>query len=297
MAITPQAQMQYFDFEIKEWKPLPTMAQLTEANACFCAEYVGNHLYVAGKKEEYFVTYRYDTVSNTWKTLPPILGCEHKIDSLCSIDDYIYAIRASQPPHRFSLKTNQWQSISSFCFTGVSPSTFCCKASAVFNSCLFVVQGNGRVMRSTGIGMPRYEGEPAVVFCFDPELNQWKARASANCAHFGSSLFVANGRLCIAGGTRCIYNNSVAQVEIYNEQNNQWSQVEQSHIPNNNLGAVEVEGRVYFIINNFPIDSGIRISPGEKYPVPLGEWENLRKVDNNAVLCYLPVRNESLTAE
>ena len=47
MAITPQAQMQYFDFEIKEWKPLPTMAQLTEANACFCAEYVGSHLYVA----------------------------------------------------------------------------------------------------------------------------------------------------------------------------------------------------------------------------------------------------------
>ena len=50
MAITPQAQMQYFDFEIKEWKPFPTMAQLTEANECFCAEYVGNHLYVAGKK-------------------------------------------------------------------------------------------------------------------------------------------------------------------------------------------------------------------------------------------------------
>ena len=297
MAITPQAQMQYFDFEIKEWKPLPTMAQLTEANACFCAEYVGNHLYVAGKKEEYFVTYRYDTVRNTWKTLPPILGCEHKIDSLCSIDDYIYAIRASQPPHRFSLKTNQWQSISSFCFTGVCPSTFCCKASAVFNSCLFVVQGNGRMMRSTGSGFPRYEEKPAVVFCFDPELNQWKAGASANCAHFGSSLFVVNSRLCIAGGTRCIYNNSVAPVEIYNEQNNQWSHVEQSHIPNNNLGAVEVEGRVYFIINNFPIDSGIRIPPGEKYPVPLDEWENLREVDSNAVLCYLPVRNESLTAE
>ena len=65
----------------------------------------------------------------------------------------------------------------------------------------------------------------------------------------------------------------------------------------NNLGAVEIEGRVYFIINNFPVDSWIRIPPREKYPVPLDEWENLRKVDYNAVLCYLPVRNESLTAE
>ena len=31
--------------------------------------------------------------------------------------------------------------------------------------------------------------------------------------------------------------------------------------------------------------------------MPLDEWENLRKVDNNAVLCYLPVRNGSLTAD
>ena len=54
---------------------------------------------------------------------------------------------------------------------------------------------------------------------------------------------------------------------------------------------------MYFIINNFPIDSGIRIPTGEKYPVPLDEWENLREVDNNAVLCYLPVRNESLTGD
>ena len=73
--------------------------------------------------------------------------------------------------------------------------------------------------------------------------------------------------------------------------------VQQSRIPKNTLGAVEVEGRVYFIINNFPIDSGIRILPEEVYPVPLDEWENLRKVNSNAVLCYLPVRGESLTRE
>ena len=162
---------------------------------------------------------------------------------------------------------------------------------------MFVVYGIDRQRRSTRSGIPRYEDKPAAVFCFDPELNQWKAKASANCVHFKSSLFVVNGRLCIAGGTGSITYNSVAPVEIYDEQNNKWSHVEQSHIPNNNLGAVEVEGRVYFIINNFPIDSGIRIPPGEKYPVPLDEWGNLREVDYNAVLCYLPVRNESLTAE
>ena len=73
--------------------------------------------------------------------------------------------------------------------------------------------------------------------------------------------------------------------------------MKQTHIPPNNLGAVEVEGKVYFIINNFPFDSGIRIPPGEVYPVCLDEWENLGKVNTNAILCYVPVKKENLTTE
>ena len=56
-----------------------------------------------------------------------------------------------------------------------------------------------------------------------------------------------------------------------------WTVVDQSHILPNNLGAVQVEGSVYFIINNFPVDSGIRIPPGEVYPISLNEREDLRK--------------------
>ncbi|KAJ7384538.1 hypothetical protein OS493_021169 [Desmophyllum pertusum] len=94
--------------------------------------------------------------------------------------------------------------------------------------------------------------------------------------------------------TCCCY---AEPVEVYDEKNNTWSVVEQKHIPSNNLGAVEIEGRVYFLINKFPFDSGIRIPPGELYPVPLDEWENLAKVHKNAVLCYLPVKRESLKTE
>ena len=95
-----------------------------------------------------------------------------------------------------------------------------------------------------------------------------------------------------------------APVEVYDEQNNKWSYVDQSHIFENNFGAVEIEGRAYFVTNNFPVDSGIRIPPEEvysvpldEYPVPLDEWENLRKINNIAVLCYLLVKNECLKAE
>ena len=66
--------------------------------------------------------------------------------------------------------------------------------------------------------------------------------------------------------------------------------VEQNHIPANNLGAVEIKGRLYFLINNFPVDSGIRILPGEVYPVCLDEWENLGNVDEAAILCYAPLK-------
>ena len=305
MAIIPQAQMQYFDFETKNWKPLPSMTQLTEADACFCAEYVGNHLYVAAQKGRDFITYHYDTVSDTWGTLPPILGGNHKIDSLCSIGDYIYAIRESKPPHRFSLKTNQWQCIKPFHTGETCPNTFCGKASVVSpdNSNLLVLQGQRKQNRNKDWSC-HWAGKSAVIFCFDPERNEWKCKTSAKSVHYRSCLFLVNRKLCIAGGISSIdimisgtLFGKEAAVEVYDEQNNEWTYVKQNRIPKNNLGAVEVEGRVYFIINNFPIDSGIRIPPEEVYPVPLDEWENLREVDNNAVLCYLPVRNESLTAE
>ena len=60
---------------------------------------------------------------------------------------------------------------------------------------------------------------------------------------------------------------------------------------------MEIEGKVYFIINKFPVDSGIRIPPEELYPVSLGEWENVGKIDNTAALCYLAVKGESLKSE
>ena len=83
-------------------------------------------------------------------------------------------------------------------------------------------------------------------------------------------------------------------MELYDKRKDTWSVVEQKHIPHNGLRAFEIERRVYFLINNFPIDSGIRIPPEENYPVHLGEWENLAKVSENAVLCYLPVKKENL---
>ena len=306
VAILPQTQMQYFDVQSKLWKPLPSLAQLTDATACFCAEFVGNYLYVAAKKAGDCFVYRYHVVSNTWETLPPYFGSTSKIDCLCFVEDHIYAIRQSLAPHRYSVSTNRWQCVTtSSAECNLHPKTFCNKAAVVFRSCLYVLYGQGVNNPIHDPMYPNWQPKVAVLHRFDPKRNEWEQRASTTNYHFGSSLFEVNNRLCVAGGKYSIdrYNaspepcSSTALVEVYDEQNNTWSVVEQTHIPPNNLGAVEVEGRVYFIINSFPVDSGLRIPPGEVYPVCLDEWANLGTIQTNSILCYVPIKMDNLTVE
>ena len=119
----------------------------------------------------------------------------------------------------------------------------------------------------------------------------WEEKASTRHRHFGSSLFVVNGKLYVAVGTVNIkpsgsLQGNPAPVEVYDQDNNKWSIVYQKRIPQNALGAVEIEGRVYFIIKKFPIDSGIRIPPGEVYPVSLHKWEKLSHISSmNGTQC------------
>ena len=52
--------------------------------------------------------HRYDMLNNSWVKLPNY-GKNQKINSLCSVGDYIYAISESNPPQRCSLIDNGWQ--------------------------------------------------------------------------------------------------------------------------------------------------------------------------------------------
>ena len=290
--------MQFFDVQTKTWKSLPSMAKLSEATACFCAEYVGNYMYIAAKRENDFVNYRYHTVKNTWEILPSFVGLTNQISCFCSVDDHLYAIYRSRTPYRYYIPTNMWQCVAkSSVQINMPQNSFCNQAAVVYRSCVYVVHGQG--VRSTNF----WEPMAADVFCFDPQRNVWEQKASTSTSHFGSSLLVVNDKLYVAGG-KCSINifncepcGRADSVEVYDERNNTWSVVDQPHIPPNNLGAIEVEGSVYFIINHFPVDSGIRIPLGELYPVCLDEWENLGKMAKNAVLCHLPVNRKTLTSE
>ena len=266
IAVQPKAQMQYFNVEAKTWKPLASTIPAIEATQCYCAVSVGSRLFVAGRDSSSDCIFQYDTERNAWERLPHSCG---EVNNLCVIDDYMYSISAdlNQVPQRFNFAKRQWQSIAP---VGIQSYYYDPgKNGAIVHSKLFVLYENSFKSRCFS---------PALLNYFDPVKNEWKVKAKTCQPHFGSSLIVVNNRLYVAGGCdsfyydrgRCILNGNPAPVEMYNEENNTWSVVKQKRIPSNNLGAVEIEGRVYLIINNFPLDSGIRIPPGEVYPVHLG---------------------------
>ena len=288
---------QYFDVDAKLWKPLASVAQLGEiTDFYYSAELIGNYLYVITPGQEQqgcheYVVYRYHILNNTWEKLPK-LNIQSKLlfplkVCLCSVSEYLYVIAPSNSPQRYDLSNNVWQAGEELNFPQ-HEGTLQFVAATVMNRKIYVIHDCQDLKKVN---------KPAVFHCFDPGKNEWERKASTCHPHFESSIFVVNNRLCVAEISNSIRNfgRDYPPVELYDERKDTWSVVEQKRIPPNLLGAFEIERRVYFLINNFPIDSGIRIPPEENFPVHLGgEWGNLAEVNEYAVLCYLPVKKENI---
>ena len=285
--------MMYFDMEEKQWKQLSSLAPAADARNCYSAKTVGSELFVAIDS----CIYCYYIETNKWQrhndpTVPVV-------KSLCTVGDYMYAISSdcNKVTQRYSFSKRQWQSFAKVNVSSNHPDYYFYSGATALLSKVYVLCGHKKF-----IGSNSWQAQNAVLHCFDPASNVWQQKASTCNSHFGSSLFVVNGKLCVAGGYDHIDTNdrpchNPAAVEVYDEDNNKWSVVDQKRIPQNNLGAVEIEGRVYFIINTFPIDSGIRIPSGEVYPVYLGDWKNLGNVANNATLSYVPLKRDSVKGD
>ena len=295
-----------FDVVSKSWKHLTCMNQPRmkalhsrgeERDIPLTAEHIGNHLYVAVDK---CIVYCYSIDQNLWEELP---HSPCSINSLCAIGDYLYALgNCDQVPKRYSFSECRWQPIAKLSDCAKTECRYPAGAT-VFDSKLYALFGCAQRTAGNNMrGSNDFSMQKAMLYCFDPSMNSWEFLSNTCEPHFESTLFVVNDKLCVAGGYKSprehrVYCVEPSSVEVYNAEAEYWSTVHQSHIPQNYFGAIEVEGRVYFIINNFPIDSGIRIPPDEMYHIHLDEWENLSQVSDKAVLCYLPVKRESLKTE
>lgn len=288
--------MMYFDMEKKQWKQLSSLAPAADARNCYSAKTVGGELFVATDS----CIYCYDIETDKWqKHDDPTVRV---VKGLCTVGDYMYTICSdyTQVTQRYSFPKRQWQSFAKVNVSNSHYHRYYYSGATALLSKVYVLYGHRKHIENTLANY--WQEQNAVLHCFDPASNMWQQKASTLDSHFGSSLFVVNCKLCVAGGYKSVDTHDrpggePASVEVYDEDNNKWSVVDQNHIPQNTLGAVEIEGRVYFIINRFPIDSGIRILSGEVYPVYLGDWKNLGNVANNAALCYVPLNRDSVKAD
>ena len=286
--------MMYFDMEERQWKQLSSLAPAAHAGNCYCAETVGGEIFLATDS----CIYCYDIETDKWQKYED--PTSRVVKSLCTVVDYMYAISSdcNEVTERYSFPKRQWQNFAKVNVSSSYPNKYFYSGATALLSKVYVLYGHTKYNPSPGY----WQIQNTVLHSFDPASNGWLQKASTCHPHFGSSLFVVNGKLCVAGGYNSIDSSNrpcgnPAAVEVYDEDNNKWSVVDQKHIPPNTLGAVEIEGRVYFIINTFPIDSGIRIPSGEVYPVYLGDWKNLGNVANNAALCYVPLKRDSVKGD
>ena len=237
---------------------MASLAPAAEATDCCCAETVGSTLYVGGSAD----LYCYDIERNVWAKLPHSCRLIFRYApqaTACMLSALIVIgfLKGTALLNVSSkvLQKQAWQVVM----------ILTAEQRYFIQKCLYFM-GKDHCQVVSGVCTKKC--------CTKKWWNLWEEKASTCKPHFGSSLLVVNSRLYAAGGCESINSGSYypcgnpAPVEVYDEENNKWSVVEQKHIPPNKLGAVEIEGKVYFIINKFPVDSGIRIQPGEVYPVP-----------------------------
>ena len=179
--------------------------------------------------------------------------------------DFLYVIGGSEDNHRavserFSFSKKTWQYISFHDELGL----YGC-AVTVFHNCIYSIGG------SWAEGGADYG-----VYCFDPRKNEWTKQAATLHSHTQACAFVVNNQL---------------YVEVYDEDNGQWHDVPQPHIPPNSYGAVEIQGDIYFILGNFAFNSGIKIADDEAYHVDIEDWQAICHHDAEAVFVSLPVDN------
>ena len=280
-----------YHISLNIWETLPSFCSPTNQIGCLCS--IEDHIYAIYHSE---APRRFSIPKNQWQCVAKLSATLNIVkEAFCNksavvFKSCIYVLHG--------VAVNRANSTSGVQHSNVSPQLASTEPIGFSFS-----QSSGSLFGGTptsSLNKVNWQPEVAVMYCFDPKQNAWEQKASTKKCHFASSLFVVNDKLFVGGG-KCSVNKSNgrpsgerAAVEVYDEENNSWSVVDQSHIPPNNLGAVEIEGRVYFIINCFPFDSGIRIPPEDVYPVSLDEWENLGKINGNAVLCYLPIKVDKL---
>lgn len=278
VSLSSTSGVKYFDSESRTWQPFSGL-KLPSLQIKPAVLYSGNHLFLFDEKD----VHQFQIDTNSWKTLPPMKNARHDFQA-CMLEDFLYVIGGHEDNHtaaseRFNFSKKTWQLVGFHAEQGL----YGC-AQTVHNGYIYSVGG------SWAEG-----GADRGVFRFNPAKNEWKKLAGTTYSHTQACTFVVKGKLYVAGGKTDPPSKRQRglcpsrHVEVYDEENDRWCSVLQPHIPPNNYGAVEIEGRIYFILGSFAYDSGIRIGDDEVYHVDIEDWEPICHHDTDAVFVYMPV--------
>lgn len=278
VSLSSTSGVKYFESESKTWKPFSGF-KLPSLQIKPAVLYSGNHLFLFDEKD----VHQYQIDTNSWKTLPPMKNTRHDFQA-CMLEDFLYVIGGCEVNHtaaseRFNFSKKTWQLIGFHEEQGL----YGC-SQTVHNGYIYSVGG------SWAAG-----GADRGVFRFNPAKNEWTKLAGTAYSHTQACAFVVKGKLYVAGGKTDPPSKRQRglvpsrHVEVYDEENDQWCLVPQPHIPPNNYGAVEIDGRIFFILGSFAYDSGIRIGDDEVYHVDIEDWEPICHHDEDAVFVYMPV--------
>ena len=276
----------FFNSETKSWEPFPEfkIPVLQEKPATL---YTGNHLFLFDEN----AVHQYQIDKNTWTSLPHMKN-NHHVFQTCIFEDFLYVIGGSEVDHmvvseRFSFAKKIWQFISFH------------EEHNLFGTAVTVFKDN-----IYSIGGAWAEGSAGREVCrFDPAKNAWTKLEPTKHSHAQACAFVVNGKLYVAGGKtdppskrhRGLVPSKF--VEMFDEENNRWYDVPQSHMPPNNYGAVEVQNRIYFILGSFVYNSGVAIDENEVYQIDLEDWKSISSHDQDAAFVYLPLNRVQLSNE
>ena len=150
-------------------------------------------LCVAGVVSFKHSIYCYDIERDVWEKHPHSGGV---INNLCIVGDYTYAINSdcNRPPQRYSFAERQWQS-----FAKVNSKIRYNSGATGSHSKVYLLNGTRHQVLNSG-GYYRWSVKNAVLHCFDPVRKVWEIKAPTCQPHFGSSLFVVNNKIYVAGG-------------------------------------------------------------------------------------------------
>ena len=266
IAVKYEAPLKFYDTTKQQWKEFGENIPVNEACravVCSCS-----YIYVGGMK----TVYRYNIDSNIWDQLPSMGNTKNGRYQLLVLGDYLYAI--GPQPERYSFREKSWQAIADIVPT----------ENALDNSCAAaVIDGNIFTVGS------RTPNENALVHCYDPSRNQWEQKASSLKNRINGCTFQCNGKLRITGGKTKKEEGWVPleTTESYCKETDSWSLTEPKCTAPEDLSfAFEVDDMIFFRLNNFVLDSGIRVSPDQAlYPVKFEEWSsNVAALDSDSLI-------------